>query len=435
MKKLIIILLMGLTLSGCTVNANSDDVFELLSSPKLSENEAEIVDAITLFNSSEVVLKYLKEGDNISPIQYIDINDDLTEEVIAFYSSPSSSGYIRMAVLEERDGVWKVIDDFEGFGSEVLNVSLIQFDKSKGNQLLVTYTFSNTTEKIVTMYFHENGVFTNAYNQLCQSYIVSDVTKDGNDDLIIGQPNLEDRLPSINLVSLNEEKEIGILAQYTLNVVNANIQSIKLSKSTKSETPAIIIDYKDNQNIIYTEAISYQDEEFINVLENSIVQKIWNYDYELVSKDIDGDNYLETSTIIVAPEEEKLDYMEWTNFLIEPAQRKMFGVIDGKNQIFVQLPDEWQGYTKLNQISGVEWSVLRYENENTQEDIEEENYVDISDLDELVKIRIIHPGTAFYINANEEIFEVGVLRIAISFNEDVSEEQREIISKNIMYLD
>ncbi len=464
MKRIISLVIMALFLTGCSINANSDNIIELLSSPKLSENESEIVSAITSYTQADVVLKYLKEGDNISPIQYIDINADSQEEAIVFYVAPSSSGYVRMAVLSDDDGVWSVVDDLEGFGSEVLNVSNIQFDKSKGNQLLVTYTFSNTLEKMVTVYYYEDGHFENSYSQLCQSYIVSDVTRDGNVDLIIGQPNLENRLPSIQLISLNQELEIDVIAEYPLDVLNADIQSIKLSKTQKSSTPAILIDYKDNQNVIHTQAISYQNREFISVMDEGTIQKIWEFDYPLTSLDIDDDNYLETATVIKADEVETLDYMEWTGFLTNPIQRKLFGVVDGNNQIFISLPEEWQGYTFLTQISAVEWSVSKLENiEELSADEEPQEGVISSDLDdsqenipsnenqdgvedenlnqsevvagdELLRIRVINPGTAFYKNEGEEIVEVGVLRVAILFSEEVSQEQKEIIYNNIIYL-
>ncbi len=450
MKRIIRLVFMALFLTGCSMSASSDNIIELLSSPKLSENEAEIVFAISEYTQTDVVLKYLKEGDNISPIQYIDINADSQEEAIVFYFAPSSSSYVRMAVLDDdEDGTWEVVDDLEGFGSEVLNVSNVQFDKSKGNQLLVTYTFSNSLEKVVTIYYYEDGHFSNSYSQLCQSYIVSDVTQDGNVDLIIGQPNLENRLPSIQLISLNDDEEIDIIAEYPLDVLNADIQSIKLSKTQKSENPAIVIDYKDNQDVIHTQGISYQDGEFISVMDNISVQKIWLFDYPLLSIDIDDDNYLETSTIIKVDEIESLDFMEWTSFLTDPIHRKLFGVVDGKNQIFLNLPEEWQGYIDLNQISSIEWSVSKsiideeqeevienQENDEENEVVESENLEQAEDvaIDELVRVRIINPGTAFYQNEGEEIFEVGVLRVALLFSDEVSIEQREVIYNNIIYL-
>ncbi len=464
MKKIFGLVLIVIILTGCNIGATSDNVIELLSSPRLSENETEIVSAITDYTNTEVVLKYLKEGDNISPIQYIDIDENGTDEAIVFYTAQSSSGYTRMAVLYDNDGVWELVDDLEGFGSEVLDVSLIQFDKSKGNQLLVTYTFSNTLEKMVTVYFYEEGHLVNSYTQLCQSYIEKDITEDGNIDIIIGQSSIENKFPSIKLISLNSENEIGIVADFELNVANTEIQSIQFSKTSKSDTSAVVVDYKDNQNIIHTQAVYYKDNEFIDVFDNSVVQKIWEYKYPLISIDVDNDGYLETATVIQASESEKLNYMEWTSFLKDPIERKLYGVVDGANQIFVNLPSEWQGYTFLNQISSVEWSVIavNYEeekleenqdsqddnletesqeisqsqeiNQDLNEETKETEFLQVNKDDELVRIRVINPGTAFYKNDGEEIFEVGILRVAISFSDEVSQEQRQTIYNNIIYL-
>ncbi len=472
MKKILGLVLSVILLSGCSLGASSDNVIELLSSPKLSENETEIVSAITLYSDAEVVLKYLKEADNISPIQYIDVDGNGVDEAIVFYTSPSTSGYVKMAVLYDNDGVWEVVDDLSGLGTEVLNVSLVQLDKSKGNQLVVTYSFANTLEKVITVYSYSDGNLVETYNQLCQSYIMSDITSDGNIDIIIGQPNVENILPSIKLISLNEENQIAVVADYELNVANAEIQSLKLSKTSKSETPAVVVDYKDNQNVIHTQAITYSDNEFISVLESSVIQKIWSFNYPLISFDIGNDNYLETSTIIQASESENLDYMEWTSYLTDPIERKLFGVVDGRNQIFVSMPEEWQGYIFLNEISSVEWNVIAVNNseenqgeespdsqenidsqseditqgedinqsqseETIQDETDETLNIEFEEIDsdnELVRIRIINPGTAFYKNDGEEIFEVGLLRVAISFSDEVSLEQREIIYNNIIYL-
>ncbi len=416
MKKLLILILSTVFLSACSDLYNGDDMLELLSSPELSQREAEIVSALEEHLQGEVVLKYLKEGENTSPIQYIDINQDSVSEAIAFYNLPQSSGYIRMAVLVKEEDVWTVSDDSEGFGTEVLSINTISIDKSKGKQLLVSYTFSNTTEKMVTIYYFENNELSQPYTQLCQSYIASDITGDDNTDLIIGQTNLNDRSPSIKLISLDENEEINEVAQYTLDVSNADIFSMQLSRTSKSDTPALVIDYKDNQGLIYTEAISYYENIFNNVLGNDVVRKLWQYDYYLYSIDVDSDGYLETPTVIDG-EDENLKFMEWTNFLQEPAVRKYYGISDAENAIFIALPDEWQNYVTANQILEDNWQI----SSSIQQEV-------------LLNIEIINPGSSYEENEDTQLVNVGVLRLLLTFSQEVSSEQQEYITNNIFSL-
>ena len=132
MKRFLALLLVLLTLSGCSGFANKDNIINLLSSPKLSQRESEIVESIKAHLGRDIILKYPKQGENVSPVQITDLSGDGTDQAVVLYTAPGQGGNVRMAVLTASDEGWRIDYDSEGYGTEFYKIIFANLDGEKG---------------------------------------------------------------------------------------------------------------------------------------------------------------------------------------------------------------------------------------------------------------------------------------------------------------
>ena len=122
MKRILTLLLAVLTFTGCSGLADKDNIINLLSSPKLSQRESEVVAVIKEHLGQDVILKYPKQGNNISPVQLVDLSSDGTEEAVVLYTAPNTGNNVRVAVLSQNENGWQLEYDAEGYGTEIYKI-------------------------------------------------------------------------------------------------------------------------------------------------------------------------------------------------------------------------------------------------------------------------------------------------------------------------
>ena len=419
MKKLFALLLPLLLLTGCSGIASRNNILNLLSAPKLSERESRIIASLNEYAGQEVRLKYPKKGDNLSPVQIVDLDGDGRDEAVVMYSLPSSGTVARIALMKNTEDGWTLLQDMEGYGSEIYRVSFEHLGKGPEKQILVGYTFSDDSEILLSVYFLSEENETELHTNPCQEYVVHDVTGDGISDIVLAGINAGNQRTQLKLFSTHYNDYLTNLVSRTIDVRNIDVTNIAFSSCDRAEREVILVDYKDRYHRVYTEAIHYDDFEMSTVLPADVVQKIWYFNYELNSRDVDGDGYLETPTIIDdgTSYSHNLKQMEWTCFLKEAPQRVYYGVCEAESGTFFPLPDEWLNHITLanGDREGV-WQVLQ-----------------TSDGQVLVQFELISVAGE---NDGENTVTVskGTVQVKITFHEDVSSLQREYISTGLMYL-
>ncbi len=417
MKKLLMLLLTVAMLTGCGV-ADRNDIMNLLSAPKPSEREGQIIAAVNDYLGNDVVLKYPKTGENVSPIQFADIDGDGREDAVVLYSDSATGLFARMAVLKQTQKGWEVCFDTEGYGPEVFSISFEHITEKRPREIAVCYTFADSRDKILSLYFMKDGRISQEKNLPCQDYAIFDATGDGISDIVLVGVNAENQRTQIKLLSTHDNSDnLTTVANSRINVRNAEVTNIAFSKSRFGGKDNIIIDYTDRYNKVYTEAFVYENGGFDRTLKPDTVQKFWHFDYELNSRDIDGDGYWETPTIIDDGTGRKynLKQMEWTCFLLKEPQRKYYGVCEALSGIFFPLPDEWQNRITLNyNESDRSWQVKRATDNQT-----------------IVDFRLV-PAVDRENSEDERIIVgKGTVQVKITFDEAVNSRQREYISTGL----
>ncbi len=421
MKRLISLLFpLVFLLTGCSGIASRNNILSLLSSPRLSARESRIITAVNRHVGRDIVLKYPKSGANISPVQTTDLNGDGRQEAVVLYSAENTGSNVRIAVLTENEETWTVVYDKEGYGSSVHRITYADMTGSGDMQIIVGYTFSDSSEKILSVYRTDNVQVTGENTYTCQDYITYDITGDGNRDLILAGVNADNQRTQVRVLSAHYNDYLTSLSTKQIGVRNATVTRISFSKSDFAPGEVILVDYYDSYHRVYTEGMKFDGYNLETVLPPDVVQKIWNFGYNLNSRDIDRDGYYETPTVIDDgnPYSFNLKQMEWTCFLLNEPVRKSYGVCEAESGVYFPLPYEWQGLISLsNGEDEGRWTVLR-----------------TSSGRPLVNFSLITSGDNREVGDGEMIVAKGTIEVKITFAREVTAEQREYIANGMMYI-
>ena len=417
MKKLFSLLFLFMALSGCKSLTTQDNIINFLSAPKLNQNESEVVRAISEYTNRNINLKYPKSGGNASPVNIVDIDNDGTNEAVVFYSARSIGGNVRMAVLTQTEKGWIVTDDSEGFGTEIYKADFESFSDKKQKNIAVGYTFSDSSEKLLSVYTLNGKTVKKTDTYSCQDYTICDVTGDRAADIIIAGNNAEEQVASIAVISLINTNFIT-MAKAELDTTNAKVTNIALTK-TENGGNAVLVDYSDPYKFVHTEVFEYTKGKLEQIMSGNTVVKEWAQAYNLISIDTDKDGFFETPTIITDSTsiEKTAKFMEWTCFYIENPERKLFGVCETEKGIFIPIPDEWQNYITVSKN-------------------EDGSYIFSSVLDSsaLFTMTVYTSRVPSDIDSGAVLVSIGTMQIAFTFGENTSPEQIKYITENVIYL-
>ena len=367
---MILLLCTVLVLSGCSGLPGRTNITSLLSAPKFSQTESDIIKAIDNHIGDNITLRHSTSQGYSAPVQFIDIDGKDEDEAVVFYYAPNKGANIRIAVLSYEDDDWKIVSDKEGLGSEVFFFSAVEFEEMAAKQLLVGYNTGNSDENFFVAYFNDGTEEPAEYTESCQDIIVGDVTYDGYDDVILTNRTADGRIRirSLTYTGDGEFKTVGLR---TLKIYNVEITKLTLARSKDGET-VLYADYRDNYNQMHTEGIVFREEgKMFNPFPVTVVSRQWEYSTDLNCVDIDGDGYIETPSVIHEERTEEpavLKTVEWTDYTLAQPVRKYIGIYDTQEAMFVAVPDSWQNniYTKYN---GDSWQIFRKtEDEGTAED-------------------------------------------------------------------
>ena len=232
--------------------------------------------------------------------------------------------------------------------------------------------------------------------------------------------NSDNKHTQLRILSNQGNSALAVVAAKQLSVPNSRVTNIIVSYTDFSDKNAILLDYTDSYFRVYTQAVYYEDYNLKTVLAPEVVQKRWVYDYSLNSKDVDGDGFAETPTVILSDfsQSENLKFMEWTGFLYNEPVRKYYGFCEADSGIYFPLPDNWQ-----NLVS------LRYgEDKNIWQ------VVKISDETVLAQFDLLSTGYSYQLEDDQAMASSGTLQVRITFDESVAADQREYITNGMMYI-
>ena len=344
-KRILLTLCIVMCFTGCSSLTGKSNITNLLSAPKLSENESNIVTAIENYIDEDINLKYSQNMGYSAPIQLIDIDFDSVYEAVVFYYAPNKGANIRFSLLSYTAATeeWKVVMDKEGLGTDVFYFDTIILPKVYGKQITVGYQSKNTSENFFVTYFTDKAKDIPDYVENCQYIVSGDMNGSGYSDIILTK-ELSNKNVTFSVLTFNDDMQFQSSKAKTLKYAGIDISKIMVSR-LKDGRNAVYFDYSDGHNRMHTEIYAMEFGRLVSCIPDGIVSKSWEHEPVISSKDINGNGYAETATVIQPhyPDEvPSFKYLEWSDWTQKTPERVYYGIFDIRENIFVALPDEWQ---------------------------------------------------------------------------------------------
>ena len=266
----IILFMFEFLFSGCAYS--NMNIEGLLNAPKLSEEQSEIHKALTESTGNNIELKYPLSGNNRSAFVIYNLDDEPTDEAIAFYqknNASSDESIIRINILDQINGKWQSVFDVHSVGTDVDKVILSKLGSDNQVNIIVGYGLLNQNEKALQIYNYSNGILNSMYSYIYSVTETIDMDMDNMNELI-------------TITKSNDNNEaVAKLFKWSNDTV-INTSSIAMDKYTVSytnivkgmiddETSAIYVDCLKSDGTLQTEVLMFKNNQLQNPLvENSL---------------------------------------------------------------------------------------------------------------------------------------------------------------------
>ncbi len=250
MRKIILfagIFVLLFAFSGCTVFET--DTEALLSPPVFTEEQEKLNFALTEVIGEDYVLKYPENGKTNSAFIFKDLDNDGSEEAIAFYSVQDES--TRINILKNENGKWISVYTAPGFYGEIESVDFVKIDE-KGPAVVIKW------EKEIGIYRYEKEKLESVYRAECENFDVADIDGNGFSEVIVffGSPMGR----SIVNIVYEEDGKIVVSEQISIHAP-ANEIYYKTAGLLFEGKSAYFIDSMIYEGVYLTEIITFENGE------------------------------------------------------------------------------------------------------------------------------------------------------------------------------
>ena len=233
--------------SGCT--AFETDTEALLSPPVFTEEQENLNFALTEVIGEDYVLKYPENGSTNSAFIFEDLDEDGTEEAIAFYSVLDEN--TRINVLKNEKGKWISVYTAPGFYGDIQKVDFVKIDE-KGPAVIIKW------EQEIGIYRYEKEKLESVYREICEGFEVADIDGNGFHEVAVftGSPM---RRTMVNIIH-GENGGIKVSEQISIHAQYDKIYA-KTSGLLNEGKSAYFIDSEISEGVYLTEIMTFENGE------------------------------------------------------------------------------------------------------------------------------------------------------------------------------
>lgn len=167
-----------------------ESVDSLMKPPKLEGENLEIQLAFEKNVGTNYILKSPIKGRHRSAFTFVDLTGDKDNEAVVFYSKSNEIGVVRMNVLDEIDGEWVSIADFESIHNEIQQIEFADLNGDKVKEIIAGWaTYQNDISKSISIYEFVsdddnkaaiNLIYTDTYSE----FSIIDIDFNGVNDIL-----------------------------------------------------------------------------------------------------------------------------------------------------------------------------------------------------------------------------------------------------------
>ncbi len=335
-------------LCGCAAGGSVEN---LLSPPKLSAEQEQVYSALEDSVGKGVQLQYPRTGAYRSAFIVEDIDSDGENEALAFYRRSAvdgNDGSLRVNFLDSSGGNWRSVYDLAGTGTGIERVIISELGASGRKSVIIGY-IGAASDKSFRVYSCAGGVMTDLFSDSYSSMFVTDIDKDGANELSVIHPNNEftGKQAYYSLIT-DDGAEIRESSTVRLNDKSGDFVNIA-SGYVGTETPAVYIDSSAGGELFT---------EIIYCLNGTLRNPVYLGESEMIkdtarpagylSTDIDLDGIIEIPTLTYFPgynqdSSVKFYVTNWNvmdNFTITKKYTSFYNISEG--YCFI-IPSRWDG--------------------------------------------------------------------------------------------
>lgn len=235
-----LIILTLIALLGFTIVTTTFQPMEsLMRPPKVEGENLSIQLAFEEKVGTDYILKQPIGGNRRSAYNFIDLTGDKNDEVVIFYSKTDDLGIVRMNVLNNIDGKWTSVADFQSVHNDIQEVEFADLNGDGKKEIIVGWTvFQDSYSKLLSVYeISSNKKAVRIYPVFGAYYSlfkVADFDANGKDDILT-----------------LKYATAGSSAEYTGTVLSYDSKDLKERKSftldkSVNSVAAINYDYFEN---------------------------------------------------------------------------------------------------------------------------------------------------------------------------------------------
>lgn len=345
----------AVTLTGCQATIEN-----MLTAPKLTQEQSEIYQALINSTGTTIKLKYPRGGEYRSAFVLQDIDSDGVDEALVFYQSQSvqsGESALRLKVLDNFDGSWEAVYDLACVGSEVDSISFASLGDGKTTEILACYSLLNQSEKTMSVLNYSDGIISELYSGSYACMEVFDLNEDGQQELISVVPDKATQT-AMAVMFTKQDGVFRKLSEVPLSGIAAEYVSVSTGKLSGGNA-ALFLDYSKGAGQYSTDVLYCRNGAVyapMNVLTNAdgsqgnIISRFTNdYMTDICCMDIDGDGAVEIPSMTPLPgyetltKPEQLCAVEWYTVENNRYSRRYYSYYSSKYNFVLLFPSRWQG--------------------------------------------------------------------------------------------
>lgn len=281
-----------LLLSACS--SFQFNLTDLMQAPKLSEDQAEIYEALTdAVGVSDVQLKYPKSGAYRSAFVMFDLDADGEKEALVFYNMPSWGGNVRIMILDHQQEKWVSVYDAVGEGTDITEVDFRILTSSGRYCLMIGWEQGTSENTNISVYDYTGGqlrvLFESEYSQM----LIEDIDQDGVQEILLGVFKASAKMGSIRLINDTDEG-LQPVSRIVMDNTITKFLGIDIGFLSEDQT-AVFVDAYTSSTQIVTEIMVYTEEGRLVPLSGHAgdLDRLLVRELPVRCEDIDGDGILE----------------------------------------------------------------------------------------------------------------------------------------------
>ncbi|MCH5203999.1 MAG: hypothetical protein J1F03_04575 [Oscillospiraceae bacterium] len=407
LKKIIAFMLAGIMsvlMSGCM----DTSVENMLSPPKLLDEQNEIYNELIKSVGQGVKLVYPRSGEYRSAFVIYDFDEEPGDEALVFYESKNTAAgevALRMRIFDKVDGKFETVYDIACAGSEVERIRFERLGKGGDINIIVQYTLLNQTEKVFSVYKYENHTPVERYSSTYVCLDVFDINGDGADELITVN---YDKTTQTSSAMMFADEEEGFAKLSQTNLYGGTADYIGVTAGMLSDDKAaLFLDYSKGSGQSGTDVIyCVSNKLYCPNSDNSNIVRVTNdYMSEIYCCDIDGDGLVEIPSTRILPgyetqsRNEQLYAVEWYTVASNRFVLEHYSYFSNKYHFALIFPSRWQGVvTAVPDFTRSEVVFISYD---------ERMGLDLENAAEIMRVRVVDKDDERGLEDAKELMFIG----------------------------